>query len=46
MIEVLSADLIPARQYAVRLHSTFGMIPPAEFEHAHYAALNPEPQPT
>jgi transposase InsO family protein len=29
-----------------RLHSTLGMIPPVEFEHAHYAALNPEPQPT
>ena len=29
-----------------RLHSTLGMIPPTEFEHAHYAALNLEPQPT
>ena len=28
-----------------RLHSTLGMVPPVEFEHAHYAALNPEPQP-
>jgi putative transposase len=28
-----------------RLHSTLGMIPPAEHEHAHYAALNQEPQP-
>ena len=25
-----------------RLHSTLGMIPPVEYEHAHYAALNPE----
>ena len=24
---------------------TLGMITPAEFEHAHYATLNPEPQP-
>jgi len=22
-----------------------GMLPPAEYEQAHYAALNPEPQP-
>jgi putative transposase len=29
-----------------RLHSTLGMIPPIESEHAHYAALNTEPQPT
>jgi hypothetical protein len=28
-----------------RLHSTLGMIPPAEFEHAHYAALKIEMQP-
>jgi putative transposase len=28
-----------------RLHGTLGMIPPAEFEQAHYAALNPEKQP-
>jgi putative transposase len=28
-----------------RLHSTLGMIPPVEYEQAHYAALNPEPQP-
>ena len=25
-----------------RLHSTLGMIPPAEFEQAHYAALTPQ----
>jgi transposase InsO family protein len=25
-----------------RLHSSIGMIPPAEYEHAHYAALTPE----
>jgi transposase InsO family protein len=29
-----------------RLHSTLGMIPPIEYEHHHYAALNREPQPT
>ena len=29
-----------------RLHSTLGNIPPAEYEQDHYAALNPEPQPT
>ncbi len=28
-----------------RLHSTLGNVPPAEYEQAHYAALNPEPQP-
>jgi transposase InsO family protein len=28
-----------------RLHSTLGMVPPVEYEQAHYAALNPEPQP-
>ena len=28
-----------------RLHSTLGMLPPAEYEQAHYAALNREPQP-
>jgi transposase InsO family protein len=28
-----------------RLHSTLGMLTPSEYEHAHYAALNPEPQP-
>ena len=28
-----------------RLHSSLGMIPPVEYEQAHYAALNPEPQP-
>lgn len=29
-----------------RLHSTLGNVPPVEFEQVHYAALNPEPQPT
>jgi transposase InsO family protein len=29
-----------------RLHSSLGMIPPIEYEHHHYAALNREPQPT
>jgi putative transposase len=29
-----------------RLHSTLGNVPPVEYEQAHYAALNPEPQPT
>jgi len=28
-----------------RLHSSLGMIPPVEYEQAHYAALNREPQP-
>lgn len=30
---------------ARRLHSSLGMIPPVEYEQAHYAALNREPQP-
>ena len=29
-----------------RLHSSIGYVPPTEFEHNHYAALNPERQPT
>ena len=29
-----------------RLHSSLGMIPPVEYEQAHYAALNREPHPT
>ena len=29
-----------------RLHSSLGNVPPVEHEHAHYAALSPEPQPT
>jgi putative transposase len=29
-----------------RLHSSLGMLTPAEYEQAHYAALNREPQPT
>ena len=29
-----------------RLHSTLGMVPPVEYEQAHYAALKPEMQPT
>ena len=29
-----------------RLHSALGNVPPVEFEQVHYAALNPEPQPT
>jgi transposase InsO family protein len=28
-----------------RLHSTLGMVPPIEYEHAHYAALNRESEP-
>ena len=28
-----------------RLHSSLGMLSPLEYEHAHYTALNPEPQP-
>ena len=28
-----------------RLHSTLGNVPPVEYEQAHYAALNREPQP-
>ena len=30
---------------ARRLHSSLGNVPPIEYEQAHYAALNPEPQP-
>jgi len=29
-----------------RLHGSLGMIPPVEYEQAHYAALKPEMQPT
>jgi len=32
--------------YNRRLHSTLGMVTPAEYEQAHYAAVNREPQPT
>jgi len=28
-----------------RLHGSIGMVPPAEYEQAHYAALNPQEQP-
>lgn len=28
-----------------RLHGTLGLVPPIEYEQAHYAALNPELQP-
>jgi hypothetical protein len=28
-----------------RLHGSLGMVPPAEFEQAHYAALTPQEQP-
>jgi len=28
-----------------RLHSTLGNVPPVEYEQAHYATLNREPQP-
>ena len=28
-----------------RLHGSLGNVPPVEYEQAHYAALNPEPQP-
>lgn len=28
-----------------RLHSSRGNVPPVEYEHAHYATLNPEPHP-
>jgi transposase InsO family protein len=30
---------------ARRLHGSLGNVPPIEYEQAHYAALNPEPQP-
>jgi len=39
-IEVLS------RTQAPWLHGSLGNVPPVEFEQTHYAALNPEPQPT
>ena len=29
-----------------RLHGSIGMVPPIEYEQAHYAALTPEMQPT
>jgi putative transposase len=29
-----------------RLHGSLGMLTPTEYEHAHYAAPNREPQPT
>jgi putative transposase len=29
-----------------RLHGSIGMVPPVEYEQAHYAALTPEMQPT
>lgn len=28
-----------------RLHGFLGIVPPARYEQAHYAALNPKPQP-
>jgi putative transposase len=44
MTQGLDADH-PHKYNERRLHGTLGMVPPAEFEQAHYAALKPQEQP-
>jgi transposase InsO family protein len=43
-VEYVTADWIDWYNNR-RLHSSLGMMPPVEFEQAHYAALNRELQP-
>jgi len=38
-------DWFNTRRGMLQLHSSLGYVPPAEFEQAHYATLNREPQP-
>jgi transposase InsO family protein len=39
------AVFVNAYNHEKRLHGSLAMMSPAEFEHAHYATLNREPQP-
>ncbi|MGE9784224.1 IS3 family transposase [Janibacter sp. G368] len=44
-VEYATAGWVDWYNNARRLHSSLGNVPPIEYEQAHYAALNPEPQP-
>jgi putative transposase len=43
-VEYTTADWVDWYNHR-RLHGSLGMVPPAEYEHAHYAALTPQEQP-
>lgn len=43
-VEFATADWV-AWYNTSRLHTSLDMVPPAEYEAAHFAALNPEEQP-